>query len=262
MKLAVYTASPPTPTHATPILFAHGAWHGAWCWRETFFDFFVAHGYTVHALDLRGHGNSPGREHLRWTRIGDYVSDVAQVAAMLPTPPIVIAHSMGGLVAQKYLETHDAPAGVLLASVPPQGVLRASARYARKHPLEFLKGNLTLSLYPFVHPPELARKLFFSDGFSDETFARLAPNIQDESFFAFLDMMLFALPDPRKIKTPLLVLGAARDEIFTPQEVEATARAYNTRAQIFENSGHDLMLDVDWRAAAEKIVKWLNERGL
>lgn len=259
MNLAVYTAAPKTVVHKTPLLFVHGAWHGAWCWQEKFFDYFVAQGFTVHALDLRGHGNSPGRENLRWARIPDYVADVAQVAAMLPTPPVVIGHSMGGLVTQKYLETHPAPAAVLVSSAPPQGVLPAALRFARQHPGAFIKGNLTLSLYPFVSPPALARQLLFSEEFSESEFARLAPQIQDESYTAFLDMMLFALPKPARIQTPMLVLGGAQDNVFTPSEFEATARAYHTTAKIFPNSGHDLMLDRDWHAAAETISHWLGE---
>jgi pimeloyl-ACP methyl ester carboxylesterase len=180
---------------------------------------------------------------------------------MLPTPPIIIGHSMGGLVVQKYLEAHPAPAAVLLAPVPPQGVLSAALRYARRHPRAFLKGNLTLSLYPFVYPPALGRDLLFSPEFSQTEYAELAPNIQDESYCAFLDMM-YVLPRPSRIQMPVLVLGAAHDQIFTEDEVKATARAYGTTAKIFPHSGHELMLDHDWRDAAESIVQWLGERSL
>ena len=40
----------------------------------------------------------------------------------------LIGHSMGGLVVQKYLERHAAPLGILLASVPPTGVLATTLR--------------------------------------------------------------------------------------------------------------------------------------
>lgn len=48
----------------TPILFVHGAYVGAWCWAEHFLDWFAARGYPVHAVSLRGHGGSAGRERL------------------------------------------------------------------------------------------------------------------------------------------------------------------------------------------------------
>ena len=70
-----------------PLLFVHGAGHGAWCWAEHFLDFFAEHGFDSYALSLRDHGESGGRERLRWTSIADYVSDVEQVAAGLPRDP-------------------------------------------------------------------------------------------------------------------------------------------------------------------------------
>ena len=103
---------------APPLLFVHGAGHGAWCWAEHFLDFFAEHGFDSYALSLRGHGRSGGRERLPWTSIADYVSDAEQVAAGLPRDPVLVGHSLGGRVVQKYLEAHEAPAAVLLA--PPR----------------------------------------------------------------------------------------------------------------------------------------------
>jgi len=69
-----------------PLLFVHGAWHGAWCWEEHFLRYFGDRGWSVKAIDVRGHGSAPGRERLRWTRIAEYVADVAEAAAALPEP--------------------------------------------------------------------------------------------------------------------------------------------------------------------------------
>jgi pimeloyl-ACP methyl ester carboxylesterase len=54
------------------------------------------------------------------------------------------------------------------------------------------------------------------------------------------------------VTTPLLVLGAERDGIFSVAEMERTARAYGTEAVILPG-GHDLMLDGSWEAVAERI---------
>jgi pimeloyl-ACP methyl ester carboxylesterase len=134
MNLEVITRQPASVSRSTPILFVHGAWHGAWCWDEHFLPYFAQHGYAVHAPSLRGHGQSAGGDRIKFHRIADYVADVARVAASLPTPPIIIGHSMGGLVVQKYLETHSPPAAVLLASVPPAGVLATTLRIATRRP--------------------------------------------------------------------------------------------------------------------------------
>jgi pimeloyl-ACP methyl ester carboxylesterase len=106
--------------HPVPLLFVHGAWHAAWCWDEHFLNFFADKGYRALALSLRGHGNSPSPKPIRACTIADYVDDLESVADSLPTKPVVIGHSMGGAIVQKYLESHEAPAGVLLASVPPK----------------------------------------------------------------------------------------------------------------------------------------------
>jgi pimeloyl-ACP methyl ester carboxylesterase len=252
------------PEHArpTPILFVHGAWHGAWCWDEHFLRYFAQHGYRVYALSLRGHGGSEAPPHARFTRIAEYAADVAQVASQLDSSPVVVGHSMGGLVVQKYLEEHAAPAGVLLASVPPRGILRTTLNIARRHPLRFLRANLTMSLYPIVGTPRLTREAFFSPDMPEEEVRAIFPRIEDEAYVAFLDMLIFNLPRPRRVQSPLLVLGAQRDQIFTPREVEATARAYKTTATIFPHMAHDMMLEAGWQDVADAILAWLGQRGI
>ncbi len=259
MKLELISKVPANQTQATPLLFVHGAWHAAWCWDEHFLDYFAQRGFAAHALSLRGHGASEGRERLRWTRLREYVEDVAQVAGQLSSPPVVIGHSMGGGVVQKYLESHPAPAAVLLASMPPAGALTTTLRIARRHPLEFIRVNLQLSLYPLVSTPALVRDAFFSAGMPDAAVARYSGLIQDESYLGFLDMLAFGLSKPKQVKTPLLVLGGSADTIFHPNEVKATARAYGSEAVIFDGMAHDLMLEPGWQQVADRIVGWLSK---
>ena len=90
-KLEVISRLPSSPRPAPPILFVHGAWHGAWCWDEFFLDHFAAHGFEAHALSLRAHGASEGRAQLHRCRIRHYVEDVAAVAAALPSVPFWLA---------------------------------------------------------------------------------------------------------------------------------------------------------------------------
>ena len=81
----------------------HGAWHAAWCWQN-FLDFFADTGYRALAVSLRGHGGSATSKRLRRCSLADYVEDVESVAATLPARPVVIGHSLGGFIAQKYLD--------------------------------------------------------------------------------------------------------------------------------------------------------------
>jgi pimeloyl-ACP methyl ester carboxylesterase len=262
MTLEIISKYPALNHRSTPILFIHGMLHGAWCWDQYFLDYFARHGYASHAVNLRGHGSSEGREKLRWTRIADYVEDVAHIVRQLPSPPMLIGHSMGGFIIQKYLEEHVAPGAVLLSSPPPSGLLGTTLRIARRRPLIFAKVNLTLSLLPLVATPQLAREAFFSDDLSDEQLLVYWKQIQDESYMAFLDMVALDLPEPEKVKTPLLVLGVARDNMLTPSEIKATARVYNTQAEIIPDVAHSSMLDPRWQSVADRILAWLADNRL
>lgn len=151
---------------------------------------------------------------------------------------------MGGLVVQKYLEADDQIlAAVLLADVPPAGVIRTTLSIAVRHPIAFLKANATLKLYPIVGTPDLTREAFFSADMHEEKVKAYFHRIQNESYRAFLDMMLLNLPRPGRVKTPMLVLGAANDTIFSSREIEASAQAYRTQAEIFPDMAHDMMLE-------------------
>jgi alpha-beta hydrolase superfamily lysophospholipase len=173
--------------------------------------------------------------------------------------PILVGHSMGGLVVQRYLENRTHPGAVLLGSVPISGALATTVRVARHHPIAFLKANLQLRLGPIVGSEELVRELLFSEvtpaAVVRETFSRL----QDESYLAFLSMIL-RRPRPARVTSPVLVLGGEADRIFTARQVRATAEAYGTNATIMAAMGHDLMLDDGWENVAETIRGWLESR--
>ena len=260
MKLEIISRYPSDGARSTPLLFVHGALHGAWCWAVHFLDYFARHGFAAHAVNLRGHGNSEGHDRLRWTRIGDFVEDLTNAARLLPSPPILIGHSMGGVIIEKYLEDHSAPAAVLLTTPPPTGLLPAAVRIAKRHPLLFARINLTLSLYPLVRTPALAREAFFSEDLPDERLLEYWGQMQDDSFLGFLDMVALNLPKPPKRPTPLLVLGAARDNMLQRSEIQATARAYSTQAEIIPEVAHNMMIELRWQTVAERILVWLEER--
>ena len=236
--------------------------HGAWCWDVHFLDYFAARGYGTYAVNLRGHGKSEPARRPRWTRIADFVDDLDTAVRQLPAPPIVIGHSLGGFVVQKYLEHHDLPGGVLLSSPPPAGMLRPALRMLRRRPGVFAKTNLMLDLAPVIATPALAREAFFSADFPDDELMRYWRLMEAEPYMALIDMVALNLPRPEKVRTPILVLGAAADNMLRPSEIEATARAYHTRAQIVAGVAHDSMLEARWETVAERILTWLRKRGM
>jgi pimeloyl-ACP methyl ester carboxylesterase len=260
MKLEIISKYPVVEQHPTPLLFIHGTLHTAACWDVHFLDYFAQHGYAAHALNLRGHGNSEGREKLRWTRIADFVEDVENAVQQLPSPPILIGHSMGGFIIQKYLEDHNAPAAVLLSSPSPAGLLPTATRTARRQPWAFAKVNLTMSLKPLIATPQLVGEAFFSKDLPEHLLLEYWKHTQDDSYMAFLDMVALDLPKPERVKTPLLVLGAGRDNMIAPREIEATARAFKTKAEIIPDVAHNSMLEQRWQSVADRILTWLNER--
>ena len=261
MKLEVISKHPLEKTHTPPLLFVHGAWHAAWCW-ENFLPYFVEQGYEVHAISLRGHGNSEGRDGIRWYSTSNYVEDLARAVNSLSPSPVLIGHSMGGYVLQKYLETHTAPAGVLLATIPTVGIIGMLLRMLRRHPVSTLKALATFNTWYFVSTPALAKDYFFSDDFPDEKFLDYYSHIQTESFRMALEAAVLNLPRPKKVKTPLLVLGAENDRVFTVAEQRKTARAYKTEAILYPDMAHDMMLERGWGSVADQILSWLNLRNL
>ncbi len=248
--------------HPTPLLFVHGAWHAAWCWDENFLGFFADKGYRALAVSLRGHGNSSTPKAVRFCSVADYVDDVESVASSLPTRPVVIGHSLGGFVVQKYLESHDAPAGVLVASMPPRGAFGFTLRLTKRQPWPITKSIVTGHSLQCVNTPELAREFFFSSKTPESDVIRHAARLGPESQRTLLDGLGLNLPRPKRVTTPLLVLGAERDGCVTTEEVHATSRAYHTTAEIFPEMGHDMMLEPGWQAVADRIDSWLSGQGL
>jgi len=242
--------------HPVPLLFVHGAWHAAWCWDEHFLNFFADKGYRALAVSLRGHGRSSAPKPLRACSLADYIDDVESVANSLPTKPVVIGHSMGGFVVQKYLESRDAPAGVLIASTPHRGSFGFNMRLTRRHPWLMTKAVITGNSLSAVGTPALARESFFSARAPQSDVVRYAAQLNGESLRVGLDTLVF-LPRPKRVTTPLLVLGAERDRSILTKEVHATARAYRTEAEIFPEMGHDMMLEPGWDAVAQRIHTWL-----
>lgn len=262
--LEVIDKGQPSKEHPHPLLFVHGAFQGAWSWDVHFLDFFADRGFRVLAPSLRGHGLSPADKPLRLCSISDFVEDVFSVAKTIAPQPVPIGHSMGGFVVQKYLETNDAPAGVLLASAPPRGHLRSMLRQMRRHPWRSstfaVSGRSDHLLGGTIAG---ARELFFGDKASDDLISATTARLQPDSTRAILgDMVALNLVRTARVTTPLLVLGGEQDATYLPSEVRATARAYGAQARLIPGIGHSITVEPGWETVAESIASWLTERGL
>ncbi len=122
--------------------------------------------------------------------------------------------------------------------------------------------TLTGKALPYINAPELARERFFSPHTPEGDVRKYAARLQEDSSRIGIDCLLLCLPRPKRVTTPLLVLGAEEDGAHTREEILATARAYGTKAEFFPDMGHNMMLEPGWESVAERIDSWLSHQGL
>lgn len=256
--LEVIAQLPQGPARPTPLVFVHGAFAGAWVWESHFLPYFARHGYASYALSLRGHGASAGRERLMQARLKDYVEDVESVIARLPAPPVLIGHSMGGVVVQHVLHRRAVPAAVLMGSGPPHGLIGCWFNMLVNHPRLLTQLSLMQLCGPFAVDVEPIRRALFSDDTPDEVFLRALPRMEAESPWVVLDLWGLDLPPSRRLlDLPVLVLGAENDAFISRGAVEATAWTYRTTAEILPHVAHAMMLDHHWEQIAGRMLGWL-----
>jgi len=258
MKLELLENHPkPTSEKKRNLLFVHGMWHGAWCWEPYFLPYFEKLGYKAYALSLSNHGESEKKKTFNLLRIKDYVQDLKQVIESLDETPVLIGHSMGGFVVQKYLEDHHVPGAVLLASVPPFGVLGGTLSVMKALPQAFLKANLALDLKYIIDTPKKFKYLMFSNKVNDDDVVKYLKMTNSESYLAYMDMLGLNLIKSKKINTPLMVIGAGKDKAVSAKSVKKTASIYGVIPMIFEELGHDMMLEPKNKIVVDKIDNWI-----
>lgn len=225
-------------------------WQGSWVWEEHFLDYFVDKGFECYCLNLRGHNGSPAKGWFRFTPLGAYVEDLSTLIDSLETPPIVFGHSMGGYITQKYLQHNDLPLAILLAAIPPSGVVRPTFKVMFKMPFSFLRSNLTLNLRYIINSVKKSRQMFFGAEMTDAEISDYVEKMNNESYLAYL-AMLFGRVRTDEITSPVKVIGGGDDFAITKKLIEETAEAYNTTPKFFPGRPHNLMLGEDWEEVAE-----------
>jgi pimeloyl-ACP methyl ester carboxylesterase len=244
--LELHERHPAADDGRPPLLFVHGLGHGAWCW-EHWLGAAAEAGYSAYALSLRGHGDSPGR--LRTARLRQYVDDVVATAESLPRPPVLVGHSMGGLVVQQALARYAARAAVLVAPVPAHPAVSSLVAIARRHPLDALRivvgGSLPL------RPDYLFHELAPADA------QRHTDRCHGESAVVQYQLLLHRPAGKPLGDPPVLVLATPEDRLVPVRAVRATAQRYGATLQEFPGMGHDLMLDARWKEPFDALVSWL-----
>jgi pimeloyl-ACP methyl ester carboxylesterase len=240
-----------------PVLFLHGAWHGPWAWDD-WLSLFEVRGYAPQALTLRGHG--PGERGYRGVGIRDYVKDLEESLKGQPQVPVLVGHSLGGLLIQHLLAGWRLPAAVLLAPIPgryPPGVI---LRNSIRHPVAMAKSTIRNDLAGLVESPRLVRELLFTPHTPAEVVSRCHMQMTGAWPGLFRQMVATQPPDP-DLGTPTLLLAADGDSSFTVKMQRKLAGKLGADFRIIRGSGHNLPVDTPWREAARATLEFLAEHA-
>lgn len=250
-------ASPRGPT----LLFLHGAAGAAWMWSEHLMPVLANQGWSGLALSFRGHGRSPGADRLHDYGLDDYADDVRAVLSVLDTRVILVAHSLGGLVAQRLL-VHPAVRGlVLLASVPPEGLGLFNLRLAFSQPLLWGEvARMPLAPIPNHASLDVLRAALFSREFDRDLAERHILRLGAESMRALLEAQWPSwVASAQGLGTPALSIGAAGDALVPADAVANGALYHGAKLRLLRGRGHALMLDLQWAEVARLLLDWLAE---
>jgi non-heme chloroperoxidase len=241
------------------LLFVHGGYCDSWCWEPYFLPWFAAQGYAAHALSLRGHGASGGAGSLFVAGLDDYAADVERVIADLEVEPVLIGHSMGAAVVERLMATRPLAAAVLMAPVPPTGLLLMAARLAAERPDYLMQMSQLNPTRLSVHVLETLRPYYFSNNVAPDLLVEAALHLGAESPRALMDLsMRLHWQLPERGGTKVLVVGAEGDRICSPDDVRATAQHHGVEAVLIPGLAHMMMLDRKWQLPAQAIANWLS----
>ena len=248
---------------SAPIVMVHGAFCGGWVF-ETFETWFQQAGYDVHRPDLRGHGPDDPASAVANLSMADYAGDIARYCDRFEAPPILIGHSLGGLVAQMVAARRPVQALVLLAPTAPWGVVVASldeaiAAFGAQIATPFLGGAIspdaaTMLSYGLDRAPEPVRVA---------ALARLRPESGKalaQALSWWTDLFMTTSLGPGPLKAPALVFGAEHDRIHAAASVRRTAERIGGEFRLAAGVGHWLLAEPGAKNLAQAILDWLAVR--
>jgi pimeloyl-ACP methyl ester carboxylesterase len=218
----------------------------------------AAAGYETWAPARRGRAGV-GPEQAEGLTFDDYVDDTFAVlealgeSGSLDRPPILIGHSLGGLVAQRLAELDRAGAVVLLASAPPEALTAQEIALPYFAPLM----PTIMSGAPFVVPDEACSVLALNrvpESDRPAIHARLTP----ESGLVYQALLTGAIAiDPGAIQVPVFVAGGQDDRIIAPEQVRHTAQHYGVEPRLYPNHGHWIIDEPGTDAIIDDVLSWL-----
>ena len=251
--LRLETVDVATPRGA-PVLCLHGLFAGSWVF-ERVLPLIAARGYPAAALSFRGHPPAAPIDTIGRTSVTAYCHDAFEAARALERP-IVIGHSLGGLVALLLASRNLVRAAVLVSSAPPRGISVFSGplllRMARYLPALLLSR-------PFVPTGRDLDALVLNEVPTNER-APLRDRFVLDSGRAARQVALGVYDVPlRSIRTPLLVVGADHDHFVPLSVAKALARRYDASLHVARGHGHFLFAEPGWETQVSAILDWIDE---
>lgn len=246
----------------TPIVMVHGAFCGGWAF-ERFRTPFEAAGHAVVTPDLRGHGDGEPHAAVAGVSMADYAADITGLCTQLDSPPVLVGHSMGGLVAQLAARRAPLKALVLLSPSPPWGVAHATLE-------EAATAFGVQMLGPFAAGPlepdrDLARRYSLDrlpKAEREAAVARLRPESAQavrETLNWWLDPFMTTSLGPGPLGAPALVISGERDVVHSPATGRAVADRIGAEFRIAPGMSHWLIGEPGWAHIADQALDWISE---
>lgn len=237
----------PLPQARGAVLIVHGLGEHSGRYQQLA-QWFNQRGYAVRSYDQRGHGMTPGpRGALRHG--DDLLEDLATVyndyASSSPHPPLLLGHSMGGLVAARaVLDGRVAPLALLLSS-PALRSWEPAWRIKLAHGLTRILPNLPLpnglDASKLSHDPQVATE-YRGDPLRHSW---ITPRLADFIFRAGAA----SIADAASLALPTLLLVADSDSLVDPSGSRAFARKAAARGQLttrfFSTLYHELFNEAE-----------------
>jgi pimeloyl-ACP methyl ester carboxylesterase len=252
---------------ADTIFMIHGMWGGPW-YFQNYREFFEARDFDCVAATLRYHDMVPGDTpdpRLGTTSLLDYAADLEQAIRKLGDPPILMGHSMGGLLAQILGSRGLGKALVLLTPASPAGIMALEPSVLRsffsvmtrwgfwKKPMRQTPGEAVYSMLHRV-PPEERRAILDACVYES---GRAAFEIG----MWLLDRRGASRVDASRITCPVLVVAGSEDRITPAPVCRKVAEKYRAVSTYREFAGHAhwVVGEPGWQEIAGYIADWLGQ---
>lgn len=247
---------------AAPVIMVHGAFCGGWTF-DAFRRPFEAAGHKVLAPDLRGHGTGEGLQAVVGLSMLDYAHDIADLAAAQDEPPVLLGHSMGGLVALLAARRTPVAALILLAPSPPWGV----AGWSLEEGVTAFGLHLLGPFWAQAVVPDRSIMLRYSldrmpAGARRPILERLTPESGRalwETLNWWLDPMMTTSLGSGPPAAPALLMVGEKDVVHPPATARQTAERIGAEHRVLPGMSHWLPGEPGWDAVAGRALAWLQD---